>query len=91
MKFEKDFRDFVCLLNKHEVEYLVVGAYALGYHGVPRATLDFGVYVRPTPENAAKISRALEEFGFVGLDRRHLAEPGKVIMMGRPPPCALIY
>jgi len=85
MKFEKDFRDFVCLLNKHEVEYLIVGAYALGYHGVPRATLDFDVYVRPTPENAAKISRALEEFGFVGLDRRDLAEPGKVVMMGRPP------
>ena len=85
MRFEKDFRDFVCLLNKHKVEYLIVGAYALGYHGVPRATLDLDVYVRPTPKNAAKIAQALEEFGFVGVDQRDLSKPGKVIMMGRPP------
>ena len=63
MRFEKDFRDFVCLFNRHEVEYVLVGAYALAYHGVPRATLDFDVYVRPTPQNAARIARALEEFG----------------------------
>lgn len=85
MRFEKDFRDFVCLLNKHEVEYLMVGAYALGYHGVPRATQDFDLYVRPTPKNAARIARALEDFGFTGLDQRDLSEPGKVIMLGRPP------
>jgi hypothetical protein len=85
MKFEKDFRDFVSLLNKNDVEYLIVGAYALGYHGVPRATQDLDLYVRPTPKNAAKIVRALKEFGFAGLDEQDLSEPGKVIMMGRPP------
>jgi hypothetical protein len=85
MTFEKDFRDFVCLLNRHEVEYVLVGAYALAYHGVPRATQDFDLYVRPTPQNAARMARALEEFGFVGLDQRDLSRSGKVIMLGRPP------
>ena len=85
MRVEKDFEDLVRLFNGRKVEYLMVGAYALGYHGVPRATQDFDLYVRPTPENAVRIVRALEEFGFVGSDQRDLSEPGKVIMLGRPP------
>ena len=44
-----------------------------------------GDCVRPTPQNDAKIARALEEFGFADLDRRDLSQPGKVIMLGRPP------
>jgi hypothetical protein len=57
----------------------------LAFHGVPRATQDFDLYVRPTSKNAARIAEALEEFGFVGIDQQDLSEPGKVIMMGRPP------
>jgi hypothetical protein len=85
MRIEKDFEDFIQLLNNQNVEYLMVGAYALAFHGVPRATQDFEVYVRPTSKNAAKIAEALEEFGFEGIDQQDLLEPGKVIMMGRPP------
>jgi hypothetical protein len=85
MRIEKDFKDFVRLFNQHKVQYIMVGAYALAYHGLPRATQDFDLYVRPTPQNAAKIARALEEFGFADLDRRDLSQPGKVIMLGRPP------
>jgi hypothetical protein len=85
MRLETDFEDFVRLLNKHQVEYLIVGAYALAFHGVPRATQDFDIYVRPTSKNAAKIAEALEEFGFEDIDQQDLLEPGKVIMMGRPP------
>jgi hypothetical protein len=85
MRVEKDFEDLVRLFNGHKVEYLMIGAYALAYHGVPRATQDFDLYVRPTPENAVRIARALEEFGFAGVDQRDLSEPGKVIMLGRPP------
>jgi hypothetical protein len=85
MRIETDFEDFVRLFNNHKVEYLMVGAYALAYHGVPRATQDFDLYVRPTPKNADKIAQALEEFGFEGLHQQDLLEPGKVIMMGRSP------
>jgi len=85
MRVEKDFKDFVSIFNKYHVQYIVVGAYALGYHGIPRATQDLDLYVRPNQRNAAKIARALEQFGFTGLDQRDLAEPGKVVMLGRPP------
>jgi hypothetical protein len=85
MRIEKDFEDFIQLLNNQNVEYLMVGGYALAFHGVPRATQDFELYVRPTSKNAAKIAEALEEFRFEGVDQQDLLEPGKVIMMGRPP------
>ncbi|HVN82737.1 MAG TPA: hypothetical protein VMW38_27385 [Terriglobia bacterium] len=85
MRIEKDFKDFVSLFNKYKVQYIVVGAYAVGYHGIPRATQDIDLYVRPNQRNAVRIARALEEFGFTGLDQRDLIEPGKVIMLGRPP------
>lgn len=85
MRIEKDFRDFVRLFNTHKVEYILVGAYALAYHGLPRATQDFDLYIRPTLQNALKVAQALEEFGFAGLNRRDLSRPGKMVMLGRPP------
>ncbi len=67
MEVQQDFRDLLALFNKHKVEYIIVGAYALGYHGAPRYTGDLDVLVRPDPINATNIMQALLEFGFGSL------------------------
>ena len=61
----KDFKEFLKSLNSNGVEYLLIGGYAVGIHGYIRATGDLDIWVRINPENAAKIDRALREFGFV--------------------------
>ena len=58
-----DFRDMLSALSAAEVDYLVVGAYALAAHGFPRATGDIDLWVRPTKENAARVWEALAAFG----------------------------
>jgi len=62
--WSQDFKEFVKLLNKHEVEYLVIGGYALGIHGYPRYTGDLDVWINPTIENAHKMINVMDEFGF---------------------------
>ena len=59
----QDFLDLLRAFVDHDVRFLVVGAYALGIHGRPRATGDLDVWVDPTPENAANIMSALRQFG----------------------------
>jgi hypothetical protein len=82
-----DFREFFRWLNLHEVEYLLVGGYAVGYHGYPRATMGIDVWIAATPENAQRVTAALEDFGF-GSD---VLVPGlflqkdKIFRMGLPP------
>ncbi len=87
MEVQQDFRDLLALLNKYKVEYLIVGAYALGFHGAPRYTGDLDVLVRPDPINASSIMQALIEFGFgsVGLTAADFEEEGKVVQLGFPP------
>ena len=87
MEIQPDFRDLLELFNKHEVEYLVVGAYALAFHGVPRYTGDLDIYVHPSHDNATRVLAALRDFGFGGLDitRSDLAKPGQVVQLGVPP------
>ena len=58
-----DFKELLFVLNKHKVKYLVVGAYAVGYHAQPRATKDLDVLIQPAPKNGEAIYRALVEFG----------------------------
>ena len=64
MEAQPDFRDLLALFNEQRVEYLIVGAYALAFHGVPRFTGDLDLYVRPDPANAQRVLKALEIFGF---------------------------
>jgi hypothetical protein len=64
MEVQQDFRDLLELFNKHGVDYIIVGAYALGFHGAPRYTGDLDLFVRPDPINAGSIMQALREFGF---------------------------
>lgn len=63
MNLEPDFGDFLAALIKNEVEFVIVGAFALAHHGAPRATGDFDVWVRPTRTNAKAVLRALGDFG----------------------------
>jgi hypothetical protein len=84
-----DFRDLLTALARHGAEYLVVGAHALAVHGVPRATGDLDIWVRPDPGNAARVLRSLIEFGApveaMGVSEHDLAAPGVVYQIGLPP------
>ena len=87
MEAQQDFRDLLALFNAHKVDYLIVGAHALAYHGVPRYTGDMDILVRPDPENARRILKALGEFGFgsVGLTAEDFTLPDKMIQLGVAP------
>jgi hypothetical protein len=83
----KDFADFVRLLNKHSVAYMVVGGYALAFHGRPRYTGDLDIWIRVSEDNAEKILKAIEEFGLasLGFSREDFMEPALVSQIGYPP------
>ena len=83
----RDFKELLALFGEHEVEFIVVGAFALAYHGAPRFTGDLDLLVKPTSKNAGRILQALQAFGFGSLeiDVRDLAEPDNVVQLGRPP------
>ena len=87
MKLAKDLKEFVELLNSTGVEYLIVGGYAVAFHGHPRYTGDIDVLVRRSPANADRIVRVLESFGFgsVGVDAQTFLTPETVVQLGRPP------
>jgi len=82
-----DFRELLALLNSHEVEYVIVGGYALAFHGAPRFTGDLDVLVRPDAANAERVMAALAEFGFgdVGLTADDFETAGAVVQLGVPP------
>jgi hypothetical protein len=82
-----DFADILSALSAAGVEFLIVGAHALAAHGVPRATGDLDIWVRPTPDNAARTLRALAAFGapLTDLSAEDLTRPDTVFQMGLPP------
>jgi len=82
-----DFKDFLQLLNSEKVEYLLVGGYAVGYYGYPRATGDMDIWVAATRDNAERIARVLREFGFAAetVSPELFLEEGRVVRMGVPP------
>ena len=82
-----DFKEFFQWFHHHNVEYLLVGGYAVGYHGYPRATMDIDVWIALTPENARRVVAALEDFGFGGqkLSEAMVLEADRIIRMGLPP------
>ena len=87
MEVQKDFKELLKLFNAHKVKYLIVGGYALAYHGAPRYTGDIDLFVKADIENALNILKALREFGFgsVGLKPEDFKSPDKVIQLGYPP------
>jgi hypothetical protein len=82
-----DFSDMLSAFTGESVEYLVVGAYALAAHGVPRATGDLDFWIRPTPENASRVLRALAAFGAPTADLAldDLTTPDLVFQIGVEP------
>lgn len=87
MEVQQDFKDLLALFNEHKIEYMIVGAYALAFHGAPRYTGDIDILVKPDPLNAQRIMAALTKFGFglVGLKAEDFETPGRVIQLGVPP------
>jgi hypothetical protein len=87
MEVQPDFKELLELLNAHAVEFVIVGAHALAFHGAPRYTGDIDIYVKPALQNAERVMAALGEFGFggVGLSKDDFIAPNKVIQLGHPP------
>ncbi len=87
MEVQQDFRELLELFNVHKVRYLIVGGYALAYHGAPRYTGDIDIFVKADTENALCILKALNEFGFgsVGLKEEDFRTPDRVVQLGHPP------
>jgi hypothetical protein len=87
MTFEQDFIDFIELLNLHKVEYLVIGAHALAFHGRPRHTGDLDIWIKPNDENAIKMVEVLRDFGFgsLGLNKQDFLKENYVTQLGYPP------
>lgn len=82
-----DFKEFLKLLNSNQVEYLLVGGYAVGYHGYPRATADLDIWISMQPDNGEKLVKVIKEFGFDLPEVKPgiFLEENKVIRMGVPP------
>ena len=82
-----DFKEFLSLLNQHKVEYLLIGGYAVVYHGYPRATHDIDVWIAIQQDNAERVVAALREFGFdtPDLSPRLFLQDKMVVRMGVPP------
>lgn len=87
IELHQDFKDFLKLLSSYNVEYLLVGGYAVGYHGYPRATGDMDIWVKISESNAQKIATALSDFGIPKelISKELFLERDKIIRMGVPP------
>lgn len=86
-KLNQDFREFIALLEKHAIEYLIVGGYAVAYHGFPRYTGDIDFFVAISDSNATGLLAVFEEFGFgdIGIGKADFLEPDFVVEIGREP------
>lgn len=87
MIVDPDFREFIQSLNNNQVKYLIIGGYAVAFHGHPRYTKDLDVWIELSEENASRLVAALDEFGFgsLGLQATDFLEPNQVIQLGYPP------
>ena len=82
----KDFKEFFELLNKHGVKYLVIGGYAVVYHGYVRSTNDIDIWVDIDPGNINDLLKVLDEFGFSSLNITSSDfQPNRIIQLGYPP------
>ncbi|MFB3892224.1 MAG: nucleotidyl transferase AbiEii/AbiGii toxin family protein [Phycisphaerae bacterium] len=87
MDIFRDFRELFESFNAAKVEHIVVGGYALAHHGKPRYTRDIDLYVRPTRENAERVIKALDAYGFTfpDLTAEDFQKPDQVVQIGYPP------
>ncbi|MFO8057970.1 MAG: hypothetical protein R6V10_11795 [bacterium] len=87
IKLQPDFKEFLRLLNLNKVEYLVVGGYAVGHYGYPRATGDLDIWIARTYENAERVARAVIEFGMPAdqVNAELFRKENSIVRMGVPP------
>jgi predicted nucleotidyltransferase len=87
IRLPRDFREFLQLLNEKQVEYLVVGGFAVGYHGYPRATVDMDIWIGRSPATAGKMVQVLRDFGFdvPNLSEDLFLREDQIVRMGVPP------
>lgn len=87
MDLAPDFDEFCALLSARDVEYVIVGAHALAFHGAPRFTGDLDIFVRPTKENGRRLLSAIADFGFptTPVTPGDIVAGRKVIEMGVAP------
>lgn len=85
--FEQDFIDFIELLHKYEVDYMIIGAHALAFHGRPRHIGDLNIWINPVNENAEKMLKVIDDFGFasLGLKKEDFLNDNYVTQLGYPP------
>jgi hypothetical protein len=83
----QDFKEFIKLLNENKVKYLIVGGYAVAFHGHPRYTKDFDIWIESFTDNARNLLTALDRFGFGSLDLSldDFLVPDQIIQLGYPP------
>jgi len=87
MELHPDFKDFLKLLNSHGVKYLLVGGYAVGFYGYPRATAVMDIWIEVSKENAQRMNAVMQEFGIgeSDLNSSLFLEKDKIVRMGVPP------
>lgn len=87
MELDKDFKEFIELLNEHKVKYLIIGGYAVNFHGYPRYTKDIDFWLWMTEPNIKKLIQALKEFGFGSLNIavEDFMTPENVVQLGYEP------
>jgi len=87
MVLNPDYREFFQFLNENEVRYLVVGGYAVAFHGYPRYTKEIDVWIESTAANASRLLQALQDFGFGSLDLNEddFLTPDQIIQLGYLP------
>ena len=87
LQAEKDFEEFIELLNKHQVEYMIIGAYALALYARPRNTGDIDIFVNNTKENAELLMKVVRDFGFgeTGIEENDFLVSGRIIQLGVSP------
>lgn len=87
MELDKDFKEFIELLNEHKVNYLVIGGYAVNYHGYPRYTKDIDFWLWMTEENIKNLMKAIKAFGFgeLNLSLDDFMNPENIIQLGYEP------
>jgi predicted nucleotidyltransferase len=84
-KLPPDFKEFLVLLEQNNVEYLLIGGYAVGLYGYPRATFDMDIFIPTDEVNANLLVETLEAFGFAGAKVALFTTPSSIIRMGVKP------
>jgi hypothetical protein len=87
MILNENFSDFIRLLNKHHVRYVLIGGWAVIFEGYGRTTGDMDIFIEPTQENSEKVLLVLKDFfdSTIGFVKEDFSKPDNVLMMGREP------